>query len=142
LSWAAWVIFAIVFLWTPPHFWALALMIRDDYAKVGIPMLPVVAGNEATTKQIWLYTLVLIPSTFLLIYPLNVSGIVYGALAAFLAIIFIKKTWALRLEPDSKELARSLFFYSIIYMMALCAAMIVDSLPFTHYLVNAVAKGL
>ena len=74
LSWAAWVIFAIVFLWTPPHFWALALMIRDDYAKVGVPMLPVVAGNEETTKQIWLYTLVLIPSTFLLIYPLNVSG--------------------------------------------------------------------
>jgi protoheme IX farnesyltransferase len=141
LSWAAWVIFAIVFLWTPPHFWALALMIRDDYAKVGIPMLPVVAGNEATTKQIWLYTLVLIPSTFLLIYPLNVSGIVYGALAALLATIFIKKAWALRLEPDSKELARSLFFYSIIYMMALSAAMIVDSLPFTHYLVNAVATG-
>ncbi len=142
LSWAAWVIFAIVFLWTPPHFWALALMIRDDYAKVGVPMLPVVAGNEETTKQIWLYTLVLIPSTFLLIYPLNVSGIVYGALAALLATIFIKKTWALRLDPDSKELARSLFFYSIIYMMALCAAMIVDSLPFTHYLVNAVATAL
>lgn len=138
LSWAAWVIFAIVFLWTPPHFWALALMIRDDYAKVGVPMLPVVAGNEATTKQIWLYTLILIPSTFLLIYPLNVSGVVYGALAAFLAAIFIKKAWALRLEPDSKELARSLFFYSIIYMMALCAAMIVDSLPVTHYLVNAI----
>ncbi len=142
LSWAAWVIFAIVFLWTPPHFWALALMIRDDYAKVGVPMLPVVAGNEATTKQIWLYTLVLIPSTFLLIYPLNVSGIVYGALAALLATIFIKKAWALRLEPDSKELARSLFFYSIIYMMALCAAMIVDSLPFTRTIVNAVATGL
>jgi heme o synthase len=141
LSWAAWVIFAIVFLWTPPHFWALALMIRDDYAKVGVPMLPVVAGNEETTKQIWLYTLVLIPSTFLLIYPLNVSGVVYGALAAFLATVFIKKAWALRLEPDSKELAKSLFFYSIIYMMALCAAMIVDSLPITHYLVNAVASG-
>ena len=142
LSWAAWVIFAIVFLWTPPHFWALALMIRDDYAKVGVPMLPVVAGNEATTKQIWLYTLVLIPSTFLLIYPLNVSGIVYGVLAALLATIFIKKAWALGRKPDSKELARSLFFYSIIYMMALCAAMIVDSLPFTHYLVNAVATVL
>ncbi|PSB34212.1 heme o synthase [Chlorogloea sp. CCALA 695] len=142
LSWAAWVIFAIVFLWTPPHFWALALMIRDDYAKVGVPMLPVVAGNEATTKQIWLYTLVLIPSTFLLIYPLNVSGIVYGALAALLATIFIKKAWALGREPDSKELARSLFFYSIIYMMALCAAMIVDSLPFTRTIVNAVATGL
>jgi len=142
LSWAAWVIFAFVFLWTPPHFWALALMIRDDYAKVGVPMLPVVAGNEATTKQIWLYTLVLIPSTFLLIYPLNVSGIVYGVLAAFLATIFIKKAWALGREPDSKELARSLFFYSIIYMMALCAAMIVDSLPFTHYLVSAVATSL
>ena len=91
LSWAAWVIFAIVFLWTPPHFWALALMIRDDYAKVGVPMLPVVAGNEATTKQIWLYTLVLIPSTFLLIYPLNVSGIVYGALVGVFSKYLLSK---------------------------------------------------
>jgi protoheme IX farnesyltransferase len=63
LSWAAWLFFAIVFIWTPPHFWALALVIQDDYAKVGVPMLPVVVGDEATAKQIWAYTLVLVPIT-------------------------------------------------------------------------------
>jgi protoheme IX farnesyltransferase len=66
LSWSAWLIFAIVFLWTPPHFWALALMIRDDYAKVGIPMLPVIEGDTATVRQIWYYTLVTVVATVLL----------------------------------------------------------------------------
>jgi len=142
LSWAAWTIFAIVFLWTPPHFWALALMIRDDYAKVGVPMLPVVAGDVATTRQIWLYTLILIPSTFLLIYPLHVSGVIYAWFALVLGSIFIKRAWALLQNPDSKQLARSLFLYSILYMMLLCAGMVVDSLPITHQLIAAVAGNL
>jgi len=142
LSWAAWVIFAIIFLWTPPHFWALALMIRDDYAKVGVPMLPVVVGNQETTRQIWLYTLILIPGTLTLIYPLNVSGLVYGVIAASLAIVFIQKAWALLQNPDSKEIAKSLFLYSIVYMMLLCAGMIVDSLPIVHHLTNTVAANI
>ena len=71
LSWAAWLFFAIVFIWTPPHFWALALVIQDDYAKVGVPMLPVVVGDEATAKQIWAYTLVLVPITLLMTVPLQ-----------------------------------------------------------------------
>ncbi len=142
LSWAAWTIFTIVFLWTPPHFWALALMIRDDYAKVGVPMLPVVAGDVATTRQIWLYTLILIPSTFLLIYPLHVSGVIYAGIALVLASIFIKKAWALLQNPDDKQIARSLFLYSILYMMLLCAGMVVDSLPITHQLTAAVAGNL
>jgi len=142
LSWAAWVIFGIVFLWTPPHFWALALMIRDDYAKVGVPMLPVVAGEVATTRQIWLYTLILIPSTFLLIYPLQVTGAIYGFIALILGSIFVKKAWALLQNPDDKQIARSLFLYSILYMMLLCAGMVVDSLPITHQLTNAIAASL
>jgi len=142
LSWAAWVIFGIVFLWTPPHFWALALMIRDDYAKVGVPMLPVVAGNAATTRQIWLYTLLLVPATFLLVYPLAVSGVVYSGIALILASIFIKKAWALLQNPDDKQLARSLFFYSILYMMLLCTGMVIDSLPITDRLVGAIAEKL
>ena len=141
LSWAAWVIFAIVFLWTPPHFWALALMIRDDYAKVGVPMLPVVAGDVTTTRQIWLYTLILIPATFLLVYPLHVSGVIYAAIALVLGSIFIKKAWALLQNPDNKQTARSLFLYSILYMMLLCAGMVVDSLPITHHLSAAVAEN-
>lgn len=138
LSWTAWLIFAIVFLWTPPHFWALALMIRDEYAKVGVPMLPVVTDNIATVRQIWRYTLVVIPTTFLLIYPLHASGIIYGAIAFILGAIFIMKAWALLHNPDDKQLARSLFLYSILYMMLLCAAMVVDSLPITHHLIEAI----
>jgi protoheme IX farnesyltransferase len=138
LSWTAWTIFAIVFLWTPPHFWALALMIRDEYAKVGVPMLPVVTDNIATARQIWRYTLVVIPSTFLLIYPLHASGVIYGAIAFILGAIFIMKAWTLLHNPDDKQFARSLFFYSILYMMLLCAAMVVDSLPITHHLIEAI----
>ncbi|MFH7029093.1 MAG: heme o synthase [Heteroscytonema crispum UTEX LB 1556] len=140
LSWAAWLIFAIVFLWTPPHFWALALMIRDDYAKVGVPMLPVVTDNISTTLQIWLYSLLLIPSTFLLVYPLQVSGVIYGGVAFILGAIFLQKAWTLLHTPDDKELARSLFLYSILYMMLLCAGMVVDSLPITHHLTQAIYR--
>ena len=142
LSWVAWIIFAIVFLWTPPHFWALALMIRDDYAKVGVPMLPVVAGNVVTVQQIWLYTLLLLTATFLLIYPLHATGLVYGFVASALGSIFIRKAWLLRQNPDCKTRARSLFLYSILYMMLLCAGMVVDSLPITHQLVSALATSL
>lgn len=141
LSWTAWTIFAIVFLWTPPHFWALALMIRDDYAKVGVPMLPVVVGNVATTRQIWIYTLILIPATFLLVYPLQATGLVYGAIALILGSIFIRKAWALFQNPDDKQIARSLFLYSILYMMLLCGGMVVDSLPLTHHLTTAVIES-
>ncbi|OKH25024.1 heme o synthase [Chroogloeocystis siderophila] len=134
----AWVIFAIVFLWTPPHFWALALMIRDDYAKVGVPMLPVIAGDTATTRQIWLYTLILIPTTLLLVYPLHVSGIVYAGIALVLGSIFIKKAWALLHDSSNQQQARSLFLYSILYMMLLCAGMVIDSLPITHQVTTTV----
>lgn len=142
LSWAAWVIFAIVFLWTPPHFWALALMIRDDYAKVGVPMLPVVAGNVATTRQIWVYTLILIAATMLLVYPLHVSGVVYGGVALLLGSIFIRKAWALLQNSDNQQLARSLFFYSILYMMLLCTGMVIDSLPLTRHFTAAITENL
>ena len=136
VSWAAVLLFAIIFLWTPPHFWALALMIRDDYAQVNIPMLPVVAGEEATVKQIWLYTLLVVPSTFLLIYPLGVSGFVYGIIATVLGYIFLRKAWQLKQAPADKQLAKSLFKYSILYMMLLCTAIVVDCLPFTQNLVD------
>jgi len=118
------------------------LMIRDDYAKVGVPMLPVVAGNVATVQQIWLYTLLLIPATFLLIYPLHATGLVYGLVASVLGSIFIRKAWLLGQNPDCKTTARSLFLYSILYMMLLCAGMVVDSLPITHQLVSALAASL
>jgi len=142
LSWVAWLIFAIVFVWTPPHFWALALMIRDDYAKVGIPMLPVVAGNEATVRQIWFYSLVLVPTTLLLVYPLHATGIVYAAIALLLGGLFILKAWRLLHNPDDRTLAKDLFLYSISYMMLLCLSMVIDSLALTHRVINVVASQL
>lgn len=141
LSWTAGLLFAIVFLWTPPHFWALALMIRDDYAAVGVPMLPVVVGEEPTTRQIWIYSLLVVPASLLLVYPLGASGMVYGAIALWLGSIFLKKAWQLLRSPTDKQLARSLFKYSILYMMLLCTGIVVDSLPITHQLTTALADN-
>ncbi|MEM9002766.1 MAG: heme o synthase [Cyanobacteria bacterium P01_F01_bin.86] len=132
LSWAAWLFFAIVFVWTPPHFWALALVIQDDYAKVGVPMLPVVVGDEATAKQIWVYTLLLVPITLLMTVPLQATGLVYITIAVYLGSIFLQKAWKLLQAPSDRDLARSLFKFSILYMMALSAGMVLDSLPVTR----------
>jgi heme o synthase len=142
LSWSAWLIFAIVFLWTPPHFWALALMIKDDYAKVGIPMLPVIEGTTATVKQIWYYTLLTVFATVLLVYPLGASGILYGAIAVILGGLFIHKSWRLLQNPEDSAVAKELFLFSISYMMLLCLGMVVDSLPVTHNLISAVSNHL
>lgn len=142
LSWTAWVFFAIVFLWTPPHFWALAMMIRQDYAKVGIPMLPVVAGHVTTAKQIWVYTLLMLPTTLLLVYPLHAMGLFYTLVAFLLGGIFLAKAWALLENPLNQTAARSLFKYSILYMMLLSAGMAVDSLPITHQWVGSFTESL
>lgn len=123
-----WLLFLLIFLWTPPHFWSLALMIKDDYAQVGVPMLPVVAGETVTTKQIWIYSLLTVPCSLLLICPWGTLGIVYVAIALFLGYYLIKKSWQLRQNPTDKQLARGLFKYSIAYMMLLCLAMVVDRL--------------
>jgi heme o synthase len=131
LSWAAWVLFAIIFVWTPPHFWALALMIKDEYAKVGVPMLPVVEGCESTGRQILAYTVLLVPVTLLLVYPLGVMGAVYAIAASVLGIIFIFKAWQLSQNSGDRLTARDVFKYSILYLMLLCIAMGVDSLPIT-----------
>ncbi|NES18544.1 MAG: protoheme IX farnesyltransferase [Symploca sp. SIO3E6] len=141
LSWTPWLLFTLIFLWTPPHFWALALMIKDDYAQVGIPMLPVVAGEESTTRQIWYYTLLVVPMSLLLVYPLGASGVVYGIIALVLGSLFLKKAWLLLLNPTDNQLARSLFKYSILYMMLLCTGMVVDSLPMTQQLTAVMTES-
>lgn len=135
LSWTAWLLFAIVFFWTPPHFWALAMMIRDDYEQVNVPMLPVVKGVQNTAVQVFAYTLFVVPLTFTLIYPFGESGWIYGGFATVLGVIFITKAWELRQAPEEKAKARSLFKYSILYMMLLCTGMVIDSLPITHQLI-------
>lgn len=142
LSWAAWVLFAIIFLWTPPHFWALAIMIREDYAKVSVPMLPVVVGDALTSRQIFYYTLALIPTTLLLVYPLHVMGAIYASIAIVLGIIFVQKAWLLMRSPSDLTVARSTFKYSIFYLMLLCAGMAIDSLPITHQLITTLVTQL
>jgi len=129
LSWSAWAIFKLIFLWTPPHFWALALMISDDYAEVGVPMLPVVEGASYTVKQIWIYTLITVGFSFILIYPLHSLGLVYFGFATILGITFIVKAWQLLQQPEDKETAKSMFKYSILYMMLLCTGIVIDTLP-------------
>jgi protoheme IX farnesyltransferase len=117
-------------------------MIRDDYAKVGIPMMPVVAGEESTTRQIWYYTLLVVPATLLLIYPLGESGVVYGVVAILLGSIFLKKAWQLLQAPTDKQLARSMFKYSILYMMLLCTGIVVDSLPIMQHLTSGLTANV
>ncbi len=132
LSLTPWLLFTLIFLWTPPHFWALALMLKEDYAQVGVPMLPVVSGEEATANQIWIYSLLTVPCSLLLIFPLHVAGFIYAAIALVLGYLLLLKSWHLKQNPLDNQLARDLFKYSILYMMILCAAIVVDSLPLLH----------
>ncbi len=142
VSLTAWLLFAIVLIWTPPHFWSLALMLKDDYAKVGIPMLPVLVGEAKTAEQIWWYTLVLIPTTGLLVYPLGASGAIYGVSALGLGMMLVRKVRDLLANPTDQGVAKSLFKFSILYMMLLCSAIVVDSLPLVHQFDAQIATRL
>lgn len=129
LSLAPWLMFLIICLWTPPHFWALALMIRDDYKNVGVPMLPVIEGSGETTRQILIYSFLLVPVTLVLSFPGQSNGLLYGLMALVLGIELIRRAIALWLQPEERTVAKSLFTYSIFYLMLLSAAMVVDVLP-------------
>src|SRR3989441_2021066 len=119
-------LFVIVFLWTPPHFWALALFRRDDYARAHIPMLPVIAGEDETRRQVFVYTLVLVIST-LLLSPLGGLGLLYVVSAGLLGGVFI--TLAVRLQRERTAVAAvRVFGYSIVYFALLFAAIVVDPL--------------
>ncbi|MBT5414435.1 MAG: protoheme IX farnesyltransferase, partial [Rhodospirillaceae bacterium] len=117
-------LFLIVFMWTPPHFWALALYRSDDYERAGVPMLPVVAGAGATKRHILLYSLVLVPVS-LLPTILGVAGAVYGVGAALLGAVFLYH--AMRVARDEGERsAKRMFAYSILYLFGVFAMLIVD----------------
>jgi heme o synthase len=124
-------LFAMIFMWTPPHFWALALYRSEDYQRAGVPMLPVVAGRPETKRQILLYTVLLLPVT-LAPYFLGVAGPVYGALAALLGAIFIGCAVRVHREPDAARdrAARRMFAFSILYLFILFALLIVDRAPY------------
>jgi len=122
----AWILFAIVFVWTPPHFWALAMRYQQDYAAAGVPMLPVVRGEDETRRQIFLYSLVLFATT-LLLYPIGRMGPVYLATAVVLGGAFVWRALQLWREPSPAR-AWGLFKYSIVYLAALFASVAVDAL--------------
>lgn len=117
-------LFAIIFLWTPPHSWALALFRKGDYENAGVPMMPVVAGVDETKRQIVLYTVVMIASTFAPV-ALGMSGWLYGVGAAALGAEFMRRSWKLRHE-DGTASARPLFFYSIMYLFAIFVLLLAD----------------
>ena len=117
-------LFLIIFVWTPPHFWALAIAKRDEYAKVAIPMLPVTHGVEFTRLQILLYTILLLIST-LLPYLTGMSGLIYLLSAVLLGLGFIYYAVQMMRKKDNKTAMRT-FGYSIVYLMLIFAALLID----------------
>jgi protoheme IX farnesyltransferase len=122
-------LFAIIFFWTPPHFWALALFVQSDYAKVGIPMLPVVAGEKVTRRQIMIYTLLLAP---IAIAPWAIGGTswIYGTCAVVLSTLFVVLAMPvftrMRADEDKMLPEKALFKFSIVYLFVLFAALVAD----------------
>jgi heme o synthase len=125
LGWAAAAMFAIVFMWTPPHFWALALMIKEHYARAGIPMLPVERGERETAKQIVWYTLVLVIVT-LVPAALGIFGVAYAIAAAVLGAVFAWYALELRRTLERRSAAK-LFHFSLLYLALLFVAMALDT---------------
>jgi heme o synthase len=118
-------LFLIIFFWTPPHFWALSLYRREDYARAGVPMLPVVAGEQETRRQILLYTLILAPLG-VLPFLLGYAGPVYGVTAAAVGAIMIALGLRVRKERGRYNASKQLFAFSILYLFLLFAMLLVD----------------
>jgi protoheme IX farnesyltransferase len=147
--WQAWLLFLIIFLWTPPHSWALALYSAGDYAKAGIPMMPVARGAKSTRLQILLYTLIFVPVAIAPTF-VGLGGVIYGVVSITGGLFFLYlavRLWRSRAgdQPDKAEAvgreaalydvraeakpARNLFAFSILYLMALFSALLVEQLP-------------
>lgn len=123
----AWILVLIIFMWTPPHFWALALYKTEDFRESGLPMLPITHGPEFTRLQVFLYTIALV-ATSLLPFAIQMSGWLYLAAALVLGAWFIAHAWRIW-RHYTDELARKTFRFSIVYLAALFAALLID-----HYL--------
>jgi protoheme IX farnesyltransferase len=126
LEWPAWLLFAVVFFWTPAHFWALAMKYRDDYAAAGIPMLPVVRGVAVTTRQIAAYAMVTVAVTFALTLTGDV-GRLYAAAVLVLGVFFVTRALALMRDPTPQRAIR-FFAWSNVYLMLVFVAVAVDAL--------------
>jgi protoheme IX farnesyltransferase len=117
-------LFALIFLWTPPHFWALALMTNIDYDKANIPMFPNVYGEPRTKREILGYSIVMVAMS-LALYPLHVMGPLFFGAAAVLGAIFLRDAWRV-LGDVTKRSPRALFKYSLVYLALMCVAMVAD----------------
>ncbi len=129
------VLFLIIFFWTPPHFWALSLYRIGDYARAGVPMLPVVAGEGETRRQIWLYTMLLAP---LGVVPwlLGYAGLIYGVASLVLGGGMIVLALRVRRESNGHTACKQLFAFSILYLFLLFAMLLVDRMsggPLSHF---------
>jgi protoheme IX farnesyltransferase len=124
LALPAWIMFAIVFFWTPPHFWALSLRYRDDYTAAGVPMLPVVVGERMTLDHIYVYSYILV-GVSLLLYPAGAVSGLYAVVATLLGALFITGAGRLRRRP---ALAMTFFGYSNLYLAGLFGAMALDGM--------------
>ncbi len=131
ITWMPVLLFAIIFMWTPPHFWALALFVQGDYAKAGVPMLPVVKGEAATRRQILAYAVVLFLVS-LAPWCVGGTGVIYGAAALVLSGVFVALCIPVGLrrsaENDRMKPEKRLFAYSVLYLFALFAALVADRL--------------
>jgi protoheme IX farnesyltransferase len=123
------VLFLIIFVWTPPHFWALALLRADDYARAGVPMLPVVSGGAETRRQILIYSLILAPLGVVPCF-VGLASFAYGAVAVASGAVFVWLAWRLVREgdtPAAERTARGLFAYSILYLFLVFATLAIDN---------------
>jgi protoheme IX farnesyltransferase len=126
VGWPAWVLFAIIFFWTPPHFWALALKYKDDYAAAGVPMMPVVRGEDVTRKQMFLYTLCLIPLVVSISF-FGAAGLIYLIPSLALTLYFVWLAWKLYRSRDNTH-AMPLFHYSCLYLFGIFGSLMLDCL--------------
>jgi protoheme IX farnesyltransferase len=126
LSLAAWIMFLIIFMWTPPHFWALAIVRKNDYERAGIPMLPVVKGEEATRSQILIYTLILV-GVSLLLPIIKATGYIYLISAIVLGLLLIYAAWRVWKVPGNK-VAWTMYRWSSMYLALIFLALMIDSL--------------
>ena len=124
LTWTPWLLFLLIFLWTPPHFWALAIKHKDDYQAAGVPMLPVVESRSRVIRSMVLYTIALVACS-LVVVPVAETGWVYGITAAVLGVAFLWGTIALS-RADSPAASMRLFSFSITYISVLFVALTVD----------------
>jgi protoheme IX farnesyltransferase len=120
-------LFTLIFFWTPPHFWALSLFIKDEYAKAKIPMMPNIYGVRSTKRQMLVYTFVLLPLSLWPFY-LGAVGVIYGLGALVLSVLFIVSAYRV-LRSDDPKRARQMFGFSIIYLFALFTLMLIDKVP-------------